>query len=231
MYRLLLAVLLLFTGSTLMAQQQPSEDAEAFAKDIRQPGVQVFDVRTAGEFNTGHLPDALQADYTKKDEFYERVQYLDKQKPVYVYCLSGGRSAAAAKWMRENGFSDVVELEGGINAWKQAGKPLAGVADKKAQMTIAAYNKAVAAKGLVLTDVGAAWCPPCKQLEPTLKKFLQAHKNITRVNVDGGNDTDVMKAIDAKALPTLILYKNGKEVWRHKGVVEREALEKAVENI
>lgn len=227
MYRFLLAVLLLWSSSTAMAQQKQVVDAATFSEGIQQPGVQIFDVRTAEEFNTGHLSNALQADYTNKAEFNERVKYLDKQKPVYIYCLSGGRSSKAAQWMRENGFQQVVELENGINAWKQAGKPLAGTAEKKLQLTVASYNKAIA-KGIILTDVGAAWCPPCKQQEPILEKFLQAHKNVTLLKVDGGNDTDVMKAISAKGLPTLILYKNGKEVWRKQGVSSIEELENSL---
>ncbi|MBC9930695.1 rhodanese-like domain-containing protein [Chitinophaga qingshengii] len=225
MYRFLVTALLLCTGGVLQAQQQ--EGAAAFSKDIRQPGVQVFDVRTAEEYNTGHLPNALQADYTNKTEFNDRVKYLDKQKPVYIYCLSGGRSSKAAQWMRENGFSKVIELENGVNAWKQAGLPLEGVNEKKPQLTMDAYNKGTA-KGWVLTDVGAAWCPPCKQLEPVLTQFLKQHQQVKLMKVDGGNDTDVMKTIGAKGLPTLILYKDGKEVWRKQGVATAEELAAAV---
>lgn len=226
MRRFLLVIMVLFAGSSLMAQQKQAEDAAAFDKDIQQPGIQIFDVRTAGEFNTGHLPNALQADYTRKDEFKDRVQYLDKQKPVYIYCLSGGRSSAAAKWMRENGFNQVVELEGGINAWKQAGKRLEGVADKQPQLSITDYNKAVNIKGWVLTDVGATWCPPCKQMEPVLAKFFQKHTQVKKLPVDGGKDQEVMKAIKAGSLPTFIFYKDGKEVWRKAGVMELTELEK-----
>ncbi|SKD01228.1 Rhodanese-related sulfurtransferase [Chitinophaga ginsengisegetis] len=226
MGRVFLAIMLMLTGITAMAQQQQAVDAAEFDKDIQQPGVQVFDVRTAGEFSTGHLPHALQADYTKKEEFKDRVQYLDKKKPVYIYCLSGGRSAAAAKWMRENGFANVVELDGGINAWKRAGKQLEGVAEKKPQLSVADYNKAVQAKGYVLTDVGAAWCPPCKQMEPVLEKFFQKHPQVKKVAVDGGNDQDVMKSVEATKLPTFIFYKDGKEVARKQGVMELAELEK-----
>lgn len=226
MYRFLMAALLCM-GGALQAQQPQQEDAKTFAKDIQQPGVQVFDVRTAEEYNTGHLPHALQADYTNKPEFHERVKYLDKQKPVYIYCLSGGRSSKAAQWMRENGFSKVVELENGVSAWKQAGLQLEGVSAKKPQLTMDAYNKDIA-KGVVLTDVGAEWCPPCKQLEPVLAAFLKSHQQVKLVKVDGGNDTDVMKAIGAKGLPTLIVYKNGKEVWRKQGVATAEELAAAV---
>lgn len=223
MGRFVIAIFMLCCSITAMAQQKV--DAAAFDKDIQQPDVQVFDVRTAGEFNTGHLPHALQADYTKKEEFKDRVQYLDKKKTVYIYCLSGGRSSAAAKWMRENGFNDVVELEGGINAWKQAGKPLDGVADKQPELPVADYEKAIKVKGYVLTDVGAAWCPPCKQMEPVLAKFFQKHPQVKKVFVDGGKDLGVMKSVNAEKLPTFIVYKDGKEIARKQGVMELKELE------
>lgn len=226
MGRFVIAIFMLCCSITAMAQQKV--DAAAFDKDIQQQDAQVFDVRTAGEFNTGHLPHALQADYTKKEEFKDRVQYLDKKKTVYIYCLSGGRSSAAAKWMRENGFGDVVELEGGINAWKQAGKPLDGVADKQPELPVADYDKAVNIKGYVLTDVGAAWCPPCKQMEPVLAKFFQKHPQVKKVFVDGGKDQGVMKSVNAAKLPTFIVYKNGKEIARKEGVMELKELEELV---
>src|ERR1700741_5244082 len=83
-------------------------NADTFEKGMHAPAAQIFDVRTAQEYNSGHINGALMADYTNKKEFEERVKYLSKQAPVYVYCLSGGRSAAAAKWMRDYGFKEVV---------------------------------------------------------------------------------------------------------------------------
>lgn len=209
-----------------IAQDEEAVDAAAFAAGVQQPGVQVFDVRTAAEFGSGHLHNALQADYTKQEEFVERVKYLNPQQPVYVYCLSGGRSAAAAKWMRQHGFAKVVELKGGINAWKQAGQPLEGVKAGK-QLEVAAFNNAIQS-GLVLVDVGAEWCPPCRKMEPVLQQVLQAHKNLKLVRVNGGRDQQVMQSLKAATLPTFIIYKNGKEVWRRQGVFEREAFEQAL---
>lgn len=209
----LLSCLLILVVSSVCAQQVNVND---FQQYIQKKEIQVFDVRTSGEFNTGHLHHALQADYTNKQEFKERVEALDKDQPVYIYCLSGGRSSAAAKWMRENGFKEVVELKGGINAWKQDGQPVEGVADGK-QMGIDTFNESVG-KGEVLVDVGAEWCPPCRKMEPVLQAYLQQHKKVRLLKVDGGRDQEVMKAIQATSLPTFILYKDGREVWRKNGV-------------
>jgi rhodanese-related sulfurtransferase len=208
--------LLILVVSGAQAQEV---DVPVFQRFIEKGGVQLFDVRTAGEFKTGHLHDALQADFTNKEEFADRVKFLEKEQPIYVYCLSGGRSAAAARWMRENGFKKVVELKGGINAWKQAGQPVEGVADTK-QLSVDSFHIAIAT-GDVLVDVGAEWCPPCRKMEPVLQAYLQEHKDVRLVKVDGGRDQLIMKAIKATSLPTYILYKDGREVWRKQGVSER----------
>jgi rhodanese-related sulfurtransferase len=200
-----------------------SVNADAFEKGIQAGNVQVFDVRTAEEYNTGHIKGTLQADFNNKKEFADRVQYLDKQQPVYIYCLSGGRSSAAAKWMRENGFKEVVEMEGGIRAWKQAGKSLEGAGEEK-QLPVGDFQQSIR-KGLVLVDVGATWCPPCRAMEPVLQAFLQEHKEVQLVKVDGGKDQEVMESVNVKGLPTFIFYKEGKEQWRKQGVVEPAELE------
>lgn len=203
-----------------------SVNVETFDKGMHAANVQIFDVRTAGEYNSGHISGSLQADYTNQTEFVDRVQYLDKQKPVYIYCLSGGRSSAAAKWMRENGFKEVVEMDGGIRAWKEAGKLLEGAGPEK-QLAVGDFRESIQ-KGLVLVDVGAAWCPPCRAMEPVLQQFLEKHKDVQLVKVDGGKDQEVMEAISAKKLPTFVFYKNGKEQWRKEGIMEAKELEDLV---
>ncbi|UPK69231.1 rhodanese-like domain-containing protein [Chitinophaga filiformis] len=208
--------LLISVVSSVSGQQV---DVPVFQQSIEKKDAQVFDVRTAGEFNTGHLHHALQADYTKKPEFLERVKYLDKQQTIYVYCLSGGRSAAAAKWMRENGFREVIELKGGINAWKQAGLPVEGAADQQ-QMSVDTFHNAIAT-GEVLVDVGAEWCPPCRKMEPVIQAYLKENRKVRLLKVDGGRDREVMQAINATSLPTFILYRDGREVWRKQGVYDK----------
>ncbi|WP_341841256.1 rhodanese-like domain-containing protein [Chitinophaga caseinilytica] len=212
--------------SVTFANAQQTVSADMFEKGLRQTDVQLLDVRTAKEFKTGHLPNALQADFTNKEEFAHRVKSLDKSKPVFVYCLVGGRSGAAAKWLADNGFKDVTDLSGGINAWRAESKPIAG-GEKVPQMSMDLYKQAISSSQWILVDVGAEWCPPCRKMAPMVKQFTE-EKKIKILNVDGGNDTDVMKAINATELPTFILYRNGKEVWRKSGAVEPEEFRKAM---
>ena len=83
----------------------------------------VVDVREAGEYNAGHLPDAR---HIPLGDLAKRVGELEKlkDKPVILSCQSGARSASACSVLSKAGFSRVHNLEGGIAAWEQAGMPI-----------------------------------------------------------------------------------------------------------
>lgn len=83
----------------------------------------VVDVREDAEYATGHIANARHIPLAK---VAERIRELEKFKsrPVIVYCRSGSRAASAAGILRNNGFSEVVALHGGISAWQEAGMPL-----------------------------------------------------------------------------------------------------------
>ncbi len=216
-----------FTGliacSQLHAQDIKQVSADEFEKAIGNQGIQVLDVRTAGEYQGGHLKKAFLADWTNQAQFKDRTQYLDKTKPVYVYCLSGGRSAAAAQWLQEQGYSNVYSLKGGINAWKQANKPVEGNAHIK-QMSLDEYKALIQGNGTYLVDFGAEWCPPCKKMEPVLEALeKEAGTKFKLIKIDAGVHLNVMKQLKVEALPVFIIYKNGKEVWRKQGITTIEA--------
>jgi rhodanese-related sulfurtransferase len=224
MKKILAAVFSLAVISAYSQKTATVVSPDEFQKGSSATGVQLLDVRTSGEFNAGHLKNALWADWTDQPQFMDRIQYVDKNKPVYIYCLSGARSAAAATWMRQNGYENVIELQGGINAWKKENKPVEGASAEK-QMTLDQYHLKIAAKGVVLVDFGATWCPPCVKMEPVLQDVISEKGNtIQFVRVDGGLHTDVMKELGIEALPVFIIYKNGKETWRGHGVVAKEEL-------
>lgn len=79
--------------------------------------LQLVDVRTEEEYSVSHLKNAQNICVTN-DDFEEKVAGLDKNKPVYVYCQKGGRSARAAEILKKLGFTKVYDLEGGIENWE-----------------------------------------------------------------------------------------------------------------
>ncbi len=231
MTRLILLWICIFTISCNNNAQTASElPPDAYEKAMTGKQMQLLDVRTAGEFRSGHLEGALQADWTDKSQFRDRTQHLDKSKPVFIYCLSGGRSAAAADYLRSIGFKDVTNLSGGIVAWKSSGKPLVADDPSKPQTSRTDFDAQAMSAPTVIIDFGAAWCPPCRKMEPILEAYMKdkSDKVVKLVKMDGGSETELMKALKVEALPTFILYKNGQEVKRLQGVMTLSELEKWV---
>ena len=81
--------------------------------------IYLLDVRTPEEFEEEHLFQAINIPVTD-DDFKDRLEGLDKNKPVYIYCKSGNRSARAGKILSEMGFEHVYDVEGGITKWREA---------------------------------------------------------------------------------------------------------------
>ena len=117
----LLATFGLATGCC--QQNYENTDPEGFAKLIAEPSVVVLDVRTAEEFNEGHIEGAVNIDY-KQSGFVEKSKAtLPKNRTIAVYCRSGRRSAGAAELLAAEGYK-LVNLMGGILAWKESNRPV-----------------------------------------------------------------------------------------------------------
>lgn len=104
-------------------QKYENTDVNGFAAYIATPNVVLLDVRTANEFNEGHLENAINIDIKQGDFMEKAKETLPVTKTIAVYCRSGKRSASAAMQLAEEGYK-VVNLKGGILAWKEAGMPI-----------------------------------------------------------------------------------------------------------
>jgi thioredoxin 1 len=93
------------------------------AKMASTPNAQIIDVRTPGEFGEGYIKGAININY-QGDSFADEIAKLDKSKPTFVYCRSGGRSAESCSYMANQGFTTLYELDGGISSWQHANKPI-----------------------------------------------------------------------------------------------------------
>jgi len=116
--------LLLMVACNSSAQKKSTVAVNEYEKATQSTSVQLVDVRRPEEFKDGHLKGAVLANWQEPANFKEVAGKLDKSKPVYVYCQAGVRSDKAADWLTQNGFKEVINLEGGIQAWKDAGKPV-----------------------------------------------------------------------------------------------------------
>jgi len=96
-------------------------DASKFAEKIAEPDVVVLDVRTPEEFNSGHIPNAINIEIYS-DYFRADISALDKSKSYAVYCRSGKRSVDASSEMDLTGFKSTFNLTGGIIEWIDSGR-------------------------------------------------------------------------------------------------------------
>lgn len=84
---------------------------------------QLVDVRQPREFASGHIENALNMNLYA-GSFETQIMTLDKNKEVYLYCLTGKRSASAAKKLKKMGFVKVYDLDGGIASWHNQQYPI-----------------------------------------------------------------------------------------------------------
>ncbi|TFG45858.1 MAG: rhodanese-like domain-containing protein [Dehalococcoidia bacterium] len=82
----------------------------------------ILDVRTPSEFAAGHIEGALIIDFN--GNFKAEIEKLDKAKRYLVYCRTSNRSGDAVYIMRDLGFQEVYDMDGGIVAWEAEGYPL-----------------------------------------------------------------------------------------------------------
>ncbi len=205
--------------------------ATEFANKIKElPNATIIDVRTPAEFSKGHLANANNYDWNG-NEFDKQVAPLDKSKPVFVYCLSGGRSSSAASKMRSDGFTAVYELDGGILKWRSANLP--ETTDNTVTsngMTKQQFDALLNSDKLVLVDFYADWCLPCKKMKPYLDEISKDMADkvlVIRINAD--DNQGLCKELNIDALPVLQLYKNKNLTWANNGFIDKAAVVKVLQ--
>jgi rhodanese-related sulfurtransferase len=87
--------------------------------DLREPGERA---ETGSIDGAVHAPRGMLEFYADPSSPYHRAEF-DPQRRTILYCASGGRSALAARTLRELGYPQVAHLDGGIKAWTASGRP------------------------------------------------------------------------------------------------------------
>lgn len=84
----------------------------------------LLDVRESNEWAAGHAPEALHIPLGELPSRIDELAELPDDRPLYVVCRTGGRSAQATAWLNDNGW-DAVNVAGGMKSWQTEGRPLA----------------------------------------------------------------------------------------------------------
>lgn len=219
---------LLFTALLLnLCAHAQTVSVDTFATYLKQnPPPQLIDVRTPGEFGEGHLPGAVNIN-SQRPDFTQALTALDKNKPVLVYCLGGGRSKVAAEKLREMGYTDVRDLRGGYLKWASKMMPVEGVTRSTAtpEWTPARFDSLLRAQPLVFVDVYAPWCAPCKKMMPLVDKLAQELTGqVTVVKFNADTEKAMLTTYQVDELPTLLVFRNGKLADRQTGFHDEPAL-------
>ncbi len=190
----------------------------------------LLDVRTADEFASGHIEKAVNIDFYA-DDFTKQAAGLPKDKKVLIYCLSGGRSAEAAKKLSVLGY-EVFELRGGIAAWRAANLPVeGGIAQiKQVDKTREAFFSELDSNILYLIDFNAKWCLPCRQLVPIVEKLDSLYGDeLTLVKVDFDSHRQLASDLQVEGLPYVLLVKRGQVLWSYFGLPSEAELKEAID--
>lgn len=119
-YIIIICTLLLFTSCKGQDTAHTTKiDIETLQKDAIGKDVQLVDVRTEKEYNNGYIDDAININVLNLDNFKKEISKLDKKKPIYIYCHSGGRSNKASKVLEELGFLEIYDFSGGWSTWSK----------------------------------------------------------------------------------------------------------------
>jgi thioredoxin len=223
-YSSLILFAALFLSACSSNGGNPVLDAKTFSEKLKSTtNAVLLDVRTEEEFAKEYIEGALLADWNS-DDFQRRIDAIDKNAPVFVYCLSGGRSSNAAAAMRKQGFKEVYELQGGIMKWKSAGLPVvAGMVSASGGMSSDEY-KTLVSGGNVLVDFSAEWCAPCRKIKPFLEELAKENPSMKIITIDVDQNPNIAAELGVDALPTLKYYSNNEMKFTNVGFLSKDDL-------
>ncbi len=228
---LFITVLIGITGC--MADGQETLSPKDFKAKLALPEVQLVDIRTPVEYDLGYIEGADNIDFYNI-AFIANISKLDKEKPLAIYCKSGGRTKEAMKQLAKEGFKTIYALAGGLLAWEKTGYTL--VIPKPVEQVITTitkteFDKLITSEKMVIIDFSAVWCGPCKMLKPVLDKISTdyAAKGVKIITIDVDGSKALSNELRVNEIPLLLFYKDGKQVEQMIGFNPEEIIKQSIE--
>ena len=123
MLRFVFFSLLLVYSCQIFESREINEISDAQFTEIQDSDYILVDVRTAEEYESGHIQDAVNFNFYS-ESFQNDILSLDKSASIVLYCRTQNRSTKTANYLKENGYKEITVLEGGITSWVKNGNDL-----------------------------------------------------------------------------------------------------------
>jgi thioredoxin 1 len=93
------------------------------------------------------------------------------------------------------------------------------------------FKELISSETMVLVDFHADWCGPCKMMAPILKQVKEELKDTVKIiKIDVDKNQPLAAAYQVRGVPTLLLFKNGKQLWRQSGVVQKNEIVQKIQS-
>ncbi|MGB7001836.1 MAG: rhodanese-like domain-containing protein [Halobacteriota archaeon] len=195
----------------------------------------ILDVGTSTEYKSGHIAGSKLIPLL---ELEERINAIDGNSAVIVYCGSGVKSEKASKILLDHGFDKVYNIRGGLNAWQDAGFP---VVSGSTANHIFPSNDSLSSEIEEILNSGKPvflflyvdWCHFCQQQIPIIDELEQEYKEkITFFRVNCEEHPKAMKEFGASGYPSMFLMDKGDdeqyESQYFKGFTDKETLKESI---
>ena len=123
MLRFVFFSLLIVYSCQIFEPDEINEISDIQFTEIQDSDYILVDVRTAEEYESGHIQDAVNFDFYS-ESFQNDILTLDKNSSIILYCRTQNRSTKTANYLKENGYKEITVLEGGITSWVKNGNDL-----------------------------------------------------------------------------------------------------------
>jgi len=221
---LLVSFISLIACNDISSQRVSAEDF--YTKLVDDNSSIIIDVRTPEEFSKGHLRNALNINWFDEN-FESQLEILSRERPVFIYCLSGGRSAKALDKISGMGFKNSYELDGGILEWRKNNYPESIIkVDHEKSLSVNEFSELITSDKIVMVDYFAKWCAPCKVMEPFLDDLSEKYSDKLKfIRIDYDQNLPLVKSLGVQGLPVIQIYYDNQLLWSQDGFSDKNTIE------
>jgi rhodanese-related sulfurtransferase len=175
----------------------------------------LLDLRDVDAYIKGHIRKATVVDFLRDDFKEYFTQKYPKTAALYLYAQSEAGSAHCAKYLQELGYENITYLKGGFENWIRKSRPYVSVETTFKPLSYISkenYSQLTRSKPWVLVLFHEDHCPPCEKVDWLELQKTYPELQISKINFS--NQKELAENLNIVKNPSLLLYKNGVQVWR-----------------